>query len=92
MKVVVSEHPAKLGEAMKKRAQEVEHALDVLLPLPDGQEKRLIEAMRYAVLGGGKRLRGFLVMEVAALFSRRTGLRRPRRRLGRDAARLFAGA
>jgi farnesyl diphosphate synthase len=54
---------------MKKRAQEVEHALDVLLPLPDGQEKRLIEAMRYAVLGGGKRLRGFLVMEVAHLFS-----------------------
>jgi farnesyl diphosphate synthase len=69
MKVVVSDHPAKLGEAMKKRAQEVEHALDVLLPLPDGQEKRLIEAMRYAVLGGGKRLRGFLVMEVAHLFS-----------------------
>jgi farnesyl diphosphate synthase len=69
MKVVVSEHPAQLGDAMKKRAQEVEHALDVLLPLPDGQEKRLIEAMRYAVLGGGKRLRGFLVMEVAHLFS-----------------------
>jgi farnesyl diphosphate synthase len=69
MKVVVSENPAKLGEAMKKRAQEVEHALDVLLHLPDGQEKRLIEAMRYAVLGGGKRLRGFLVMEVAHLFS-----------------------
>ena len=69
MEVVVSDHPAKLGEAMKKRAQEVEHALDVLLPLPDGQEKRLIEAMRYAVLGGGKRLRGFLVMEVAHLFS-----------------------
>jgi farnesyl diphosphate synthase len=69
MKVVVSDHPAKLGDAIKKRAQEVEHALDVLLPLPDGQEKRLIEAMRYAVLGGGKRLRGFLVMEVAHLFS-----------------------
>jgi farnesyl diphosphate synthase len=69
MKVVVSEHPAKLADVMKRRAQEVEHALDVLLPLPDGQEKRLIEAMRYAVLGGGKRLRGFLVMEVAALFS-----------------------
>ena len=69
MKVVVSENPVRLQEAMKKRAQEVEHALDVLLPLPDGQEKRLIEAMRYAVLGGGKRLRGFLVMEVAHLFS-----------------------
>jgi farnesyl diphosphate synthase len=69
MKVIVSDHPASLGDAMKRRAQEVEHALDVLLPLPDGQEKRLIEAMRYAVLGGGKRLRGFLVMEVAHIFS-----------------------
>jgi farnesyl diphosphate synthase len=29
---------------------------------------RLIEAMRYAGLGGGKRLRPFLVMEAAALF------------------------
>ncbi|GAB0116338.1 polyprenyl synthetase family protein [Acidisoma sp. 7E03] len=65
----VSEQAAKLADVMKKRAQEVEHAIDVLLPLPDGQEKRLIEAMRYAVLGGGKRLRGFLVMEVASLFS-----------------------
>ncbi len=46
----------------------VEAALDVLLPLPDGRERRLVEAMRYATLGGGKRLRGFLVMEVSALF------------------------
>jgi farnesyl diphosphate synthase len=65
----VSEQAAKLADVMKKRAQEIDHAIDVLLPLPDGQEKRLIEAMRYAVLGGGKRLRGFLVMEVASLFS-----------------------
>jgi len=39
-----------------------------LLPLPDGRERRLVEAMRYATLNGGKRLRGFLVMEVAGLF------------------------
>ena len=30
--------------------------------------RRLIEAMRHAALGGGKRLRPFLVMETAALF------------------------
>src|ERR1700751_6166509 len=30
--------------------------------------KRLLEAMRYASLGGGKRLRPFLVVESAALF------------------------
>ncbi|WP_459696202.1 polyprenyl synthetase family protein [Acidisoma sp. C75] len=69
MKAMESEQASRLAELMKRRAQEVEHAIDVLLPLPDGQEKRLIEAMRYAVLGGGKRLRGFLVMEVAGLFS-----------------------
>jgi farnesyl diphosphate synthase len=69
MKVVESEQAARLAEVMKRRAQEIENAIDILLPLPDGQEKRLIEAMRYAVLGGGKRMRGFLVMEVASLFS-----------------------
>jgi farnesyl diphosphate synthase len=35
---------------------------------------RLIEAMRYATLGGGKRLRPFLLVETAALF----GVARPR--------------
>ena len=58
-----------LAAALKRSAGEVEHALGVLLPLPEGPEARLFEAMRYAALGGGKRLRGFLVMETAALFS-----------------------
>ena len=56
--------PAMLVETGKL----VEQALDALLPLPDGPEARLFEAMRYSALGGGKRLRGFLVMEVASLF------------------------
>ncbi len=47
----------------------MENALDSLLPPVDGAESRLIDAMRYATLGGGKRLRAFLVMETAALFS-----------------------
>jgi len=54
--------------ALAEHAAVVEEALDTLLPLPDGRERRLVEAMRYATLGGGKRLRGFLVMEVAGLF------------------------
>jgi farnesyl diphosphate synthase len=57
-----------LMEALAERAQAIETALDALLPLEAGLEARLIEAMRYATLGGGKRLRGFLVMEVASLF------------------------
>jgi farnesyl diphosphate synthase len=57
-----------LMDALAERALEVETCLEGLLPLEAGLEARLIEAMRYATLGGGKRLRGFLVMEVASLF------------------------
>ena len=58
-----------LPGAMSRVARIVETALDILLPAPEGAEARLCEAMRYATLGGGKRLRAFLVMETAALFS-----------------------
>jgi farnesyl diphosphate synthase len=34
----------------------------------EGGEARLIEAMRYSALGGGKRMRAFMVMEAASLF------------------------
>jgi farnesyl diphosphate synthase len=57
-----------LFEAMNEAARLVESQLDALLPLPETAEAKLIEAMRYAVLNGGKRLRAFLVMEVAKLF------------------------
>jgi farnesyl diphosphate synthase len=58
-----------LSGALTRLAQEVEAALEDLLPLAEGAERRLVEAMRYAVLGGGKRLRAFVVMESAGLFS-----------------------
>ena len=58
-----------LPEAMTRVARTVETALDTLLPQPDGAEARLLEAMRYATLNGGKRLRAFLVMQTAALFA-----------------------
>ena len=57
-----------LTRAMARVAAEVESALDDLLPPTDGAESRLIESMRYATLGGGKRLRAFLALESAALF------------------------
>ncbi len=60
---------ARLTAALRESAAAVERAIDTLLPLPEGGEARLLEAMRYATLGGGKRLRGFLVMETAKLFS-----------------------
>jgi farnesyl diphosphate synthase len=61
--------PDALAEAMVEAAELVEAQLDALLPLPEAAEARLIEAMRYATLGGGKRLRAFLVIETAKLFS-----------------------
>ncbi|MCB1475981.1 MAG: polyprenyl synthetase family protein [Rhodobiaceae bacterium] len=48
------------------RAAEAEAAIARLLP--ERPADRLRDAMRYAALGGGKRLRPFLVMESAALF------------------------
>jgi farnesyl diphosphate synthase len=59
---------AALLEALASHARIIEACLDHLLPLQTGLEHRLLQAMRYAALGGGKRLRGFLVMEVASLF------------------------
>jgi len=53
---------------------------DALLPDEIVRPKRLIEAMRYSSLGGGKRLRPFLVVESAAVFG-----------IAREAA-LLAGA
>ncbi|RKQ70849.1 farnesyl-diphosphate synthase [Litorimonas taeanensis] len=49
-------------------AADVEQGLDKLLPVPQGQHGIVAEAMRYACLGGGKRLRPFLVIETARLF------------------------
>ncbi|WP_296167533.1 polyprenyl synthetase family protein [uncultured Brevundimonas sp.] len=43
-------------------------ALDQLLPRASGPESRLTEAMRYAALGPGKRLRPFFAIEAATLF------------------------
>ena len=57
-----------LTDGMLDAAALVEQALDALMPVPEGDERRLIEAMRYSTLGGGKRMRGFLVIETAKLF------------------------
>jgi len=55
-------------------AKDTEDLLDRLLsPAPTAGEisrpERLIEAMRYSSLGGGKRFRPFMVVECAALFA-----------------------
>src|SRR3954469_1211286 len=66
-----------LADAMAAAAVEIDQALDVLLPTAEGPEAPLFAAMRYASIGGGKRLRGFLVLEGARQFavSRQAALR-----------------
>ena len=61
--------PKTLTAAMADTVEQVEAAVDVLLPKVDMREARLYEAMRYGSLGGGKRLRPFLVMEGARMFN-----------------------
>ena len=60
---------AALSEALAASAAKVEAALDAFLPEAEGLEAGLHAAMRYACLGGGKRMRPFLVLETAKLFS-----------------------
>jgi farnesyl diphosphate synthase len=52
---------------MEETADLVTMALDQLLPHGEGLEARLTEAMRYAALGPGKRLRPFFAMETGRL-------------------------
>ncbi|MEL6479863.1 MAG: polyprenyl synthetase family protein [Pseudomonadota bacterium] len=56
--------------ALEEAARDMEATLDAVLPKAGGSpgEEELIAAMRYAVTGGGKRLRAFLAIEGAALF------------------------
>ena len=57
-----------LNAALADCAGKVEKTLDRLVSLETASEARLFEAIRYSVLGGGKRLRPFLVMQGASLF------------------------
>ena len=59
---------APIEPAFAEAASFTEATLDALLPEPSGPEARLLEAMRYATMGGGKRLRAFLVLQSGRLF------------------------
>src|ERR687898_1842015 len=73
---VVTDRPkvdTKFLAHLNAAADDMENLLDRLLsPAPEQAEvsrpPRLVESMRYAALGGGKRLRPFLVIETAVLF------------------------
>ena len=54
---------------LRKSAEAVNLTLERLLEMHDDPEAELIEAMRYAVLDGGKRIRPFLTVSSADLFN-----------------------
>ena len=56
---------------LELRRAEIDRALEDLLPLPQGPAARLLEAMRYAVFSGGKRLRPVLALASCEAFSGR---------------------
>jgi farnesyl diphosphate synthase len=57
-----------LAEGLKRIQREVDAAFEVILPVPDDARARLIEAMRYAAIGGGKRVRPLLLATVAEMY------------------------
>jgi len=66
----MSDCSAELAQkSLKDFASVIENKMLSLLPVSEGREENVIEAMRYALLAGGKRLRPFLVVQSAALFS-----------------------
>jgi farnesyl diphosphate synthase len=68
---------ALLAREMERVRADLDALVDGLLALPPDPRARLYEAMRYAALGGGKRLRPLLVVAACALFhtDRRRALR-----------------
>jgi farnesyl diphosphate synthase len=58
-----------LQDAMAETGRLIDMAIDDMLPTSEGEDGRLMEAMRYGCLGGGKRLRPLLVLQTSALFN-----------------------
>ena len=58
-----------LDQALADTAGQVETTLERILTTQHGPRGQLLESMRYAALDGGKRLRPFLVVQCAGLFT-----------------------
>ena len=57
-----------LTDGLKRIQADVHAAFDALLPVPDDARAQLFEAMRYAAMGGGKRVRPLLLSAVAEMY------------------------
>lgn len=57
-----------LKPALERMAKDVDILFETWLPVPDDSRAKLYEAMRYAGIGGGKRLRPMLVVAASEVF------------------------
>ncbi|WP_120078482.1 polyprenyl synthetase family protein [Aurantiacibacter odishensis] len=57
-----------LGRGLQRIQREVDACFDQLLPVPGDARAPLVEAMRYAVIDGGKRVRPMLLATVAEMY------------------------
>lgn len=57
-----------LAQGIARIQREVDSLFDALLPVPADARARLYEAVRYAVIGGGKRLRPLLLAATAEMY------------------------
>lgn len=53
---------------IQKRAEEIDSIIEQYLPVEEGYQKTVMEAMNYSILAGGKRLRPMLMLETYRLF------------------------
>jgi farnesyl diphosphate synthase len=60
--------PFSLAPALERIRAEIDALLGELLAVPPDPRARLFEAMRYAAIGGGKRLRPLLVVAACSLY------------------------
>jgi len=65
---VMTTMPPRLGEAFERVQSDIDSAFDAFLPVPDDSRARLVDAMRYAAIGAGKRMRPLLLVATSELF------------------------
>lgn len=64
--------PVSLSYRLTDVSAQIDAVLETVLPDLQGPQSVVIEAMRYAALGGGKRLRPFLLIETARMLGTET--------------------
>ena len=65
---LVGERSNQLADGLARIQRDVDAAFDEFLPVPGDTRARLVEAMRYAAIDGGKRVRPLLLAATAGMY------------------------